>query len=129
MNKGARNAMTNKQKKLSGNITQCLFVHKGQVILEFTFCMIVIMIMIFGITKAFFWTGADLAERRISHDKRMLVYVNPNPDEGFVFEDHYYLLLVYNPFQTLSIGEGIAMTQINPFYHRPIEMNAIWDGY
>jgi len=40
----------------------------GQVILEFTFCMIVVLLMIFGVAKVFFWTGKDLADRRKAHD-------------------------------------------------------------
>jgi len=40
----------------------------GQVILEFTFCMIIIMLMIYGLTKVAFWTGKDFAARSISHD-------------------------------------------------------------
>ena len=41
---------------------------KAQVILEFAFCMIVVLLIIFGIMKVFQWTGRDLAERRIAHD-------------------------------------------------------------
>jgi len=40
----------------------------GQVILEFTFCMVIVMLMIYGVAKVFFWTGRDLAERRQAHD-------------------------------------------------------------
>ena len=39
----------------------------GQAIIEFTFCMIVIMIMIYGIIEVLRWTGEDIAERRITH--------------------------------------------------------------
>ena len=40
----------------------------GQVIIEFTFCMIIVLLMIYGVTKVFFWAGRDLVERRKAHD-------------------------------------------------------------
>jgi len=48
------------------------FIHKGQVILEFTFCMIVILIMIYGVIKVFHWTGKDIVKRRIAHDAALI---------------------------------------------------------
>jgi len=53
------------------------FTHKGQVILEFTFCMIVILIMIFGVIKVFHWTGSDLVERQRAHKTVLLEDVTP----------------------------------------------------
>ena len=96
---------------------------KGQVILEFTFCMIVIMIMIYGIAKVFFWTGADLATRRMSHDKRLtwLPFLT-----NTVIDKYSYLGLVYLPNPLGS--EWIVLEQIEPNYHTPIHMNAIWEG-
>ena len=41
---------------------------QGQVILEFTFCMVVLMLMIYGVFMVFAWTGKDLAERRRAHE-------------------------------------------------------------
>jgi len=49
----------------------------GQVILEFTFCMIVILIMIYGVIKVFHWAGKDIVERRIVHDETLLKDVSP----------------------------------------------------
>jgi len=46
--------------------------HKGQVILEFTFCMIVILIMIYGVIKVFHWTGIDIVERQRAHETILL---------------------------------------------------------
>jgi len=53
------------------------FTRKGQVILEFTFCMIVILIMIYGVVKVFHWAGSDLVERQIAHKAVLLNDVTP----------------------------------------------------
>ena len=42
----------------------------GQVTIEFTFCMVVVMLMVYGVIMVFRWTGVDLADRRIAHEKR-----------------------------------------------------------
>lgn len=75
-----------------------LLTDNAQVILEFTFCMIVILIMIYGVVKVFFWTGRDLAERRISHD------------------------------EVLTSESLNSLEQIDPYFYTPISMNAVWDG-
>ncbi len=54
-----------------------LFTKNGQVILEFTFCMIIILLMIFGATKVFHWTGRDLVERQRAHDEVLRETVPP----------------------------------------------------
>lgn len=79
---------------------------KGQVILEFTFCMIVIMLMIYGVTKVMIWTGRDFAGRSAAHDQTL--YKHFNPDYG-------------------AIGEGPA-EQIDPYFYTPVGMNAIFVG-
>ena len=62
-----------KQSKMKKNsvssVLEEVFVSKGQVILEFTFCMIVILLMIYGVAKVFIWSGGDLVARRIAHDQ------------------------------------------------------------
>jgi len=72
--------------------------NRGQVILEFTFCMIVILIMIYGVTKVFFWTGRDAADRRIAHDA------------------------------ALRNDQATPLEQISPDFYIPTKMDAIWDG-
>ncbi len=42
--------------------------NKAQTTIEFTFCMIIIFLMIYGMMKVFQWSGVDLAERRIAHE-------------------------------------------------------------
>ena len=71
---------------------------KAQVILEFTFCMIVILIMLYGIIKVFHWSGSDIVERQRAHTD-VLLDQSSTPKE-----------------------------QIDPNFYAPVKMNAIWDG-
>ena len=41
---------------------------KAQSTIEFTFAMIVIMFLIYGMVQVFRWAGMDLANRRVMHD-------------------------------------------------------------
>ena len=79
---------------------------KGQVALEFTFCMIVVFLMIYGIIMILRWTGMDLAERRRAHDMRLTAPIAQdygNPTDGPLF-------------------------QVDPYFYSPIKMNAVWKG-
>ena len=71
---------------------------KAQVILEFTFCMIIILLMIYGVVKVFQWAGRDVAERQIAHENSLIRNVSDPRD------------------------------QIGPVFYMPRRMNAIWDG-
>lgn len=83
-----------------------LLTGKGQVILEFSFCMIIVMLMVFGITKVLIWTGRDFAGRNEAHTKKL--------ERGIQRE--------YG-----DIGEG-PLNQIAPYFYTPVKMNAIWAG-
>lgn len=65
-------AMIKNKKNIPPTINNSSFTHKGQVILEFTFCMIVILIMIYGVVKVFHWAGEDVVERQRAHDSVLL---------------------------------------------------------
>ena len=45
--------------------------HNGQAIIEYTFCMIIIFLMLFGSVMVLRWVGATHANRRISHEKNL----------------------------------------------------------
>ncbi len=45
---------------------------KGQVILEFTFSLIVIMLLLYGTMMVFRWSGVDLADRIITHNNVLI---------------------------------------------------------
>ena len=70
---------------------------KGQVILEFTFCMIVILIMIFGVIKVFHWTGTDIVERQTAHTTVLLEDVSPREQIDPFF---------YQPVRMNAIWDG-----------------------
>ena len=53
-------------------------LRKAQVVLEFTFCMIVLFFMIYGVIMVFRWTGVDLAERRRAHTRILTQGINKN---------------------------------------------------
>jgi len=41
----------------------------AQVLMEFTFSMIVVALLIMGMVKVFTWSGRDLVERRKEHER------------------------------------------------------------
>ena len=81
---------------------------KGQVIIEFTFCMIIVMLMMYGLVKIFRWTGVDMVERRMSHDVTLKVGITKD-------------------YLNTDIGSG-PMRQIDDYFYKPTKMDAVWDG-
>lgn len=67
---------------------------KAQVSIEFTFSVIMALIMLYSVVMILRWAGLDLAERRLSHDQ-LLIKQNVGP-----------------------------LQQIDPYFHDPIELNA-----
>ncbi len=82
---------------------------KAQVLIEFTFCMIVIFLMIYAAMMIFFWTGSDLSERRAAHDAALTM--------GNIVTDYDLTTLRNSPLK-----------QIDSYFYRPGRMNAVWDG-
>jgi hypothetical protein len=76
----------------------------GQVVLEFTFCMIIVLIMLFGITKILVWSGRSYAGCNNAHDETL--YRS--------FKENYK-----------NIENGPSK-QIDPYFYTPVKMNAIW---
>ena len=83
----------------------------GQVILEFTFCMAIVLLMIFATMMIFRWAGLDLAERRRAHDNSLMTFY-PDGDPA-----RRSLIRSYGPYQ-----------QLDPYFYDPQKMNAVWDG-
>ena len=42
---------------------------KAQIIIEFTFCMIMFTIMVYGVLQVFKWVGKDYGRRQKEYDK------------------------------------------------------------
>jgi len=80
---------------------------RGQVFIEFVFCMIIVLLMVYGLMKVMRWTGFDWAGRRIAHEERLIIGVDQN------YNDRYS-----GPFK-----------QVVPVFHMPEELNAVWDGH
>ena len=60
--------------------------YSGQVTMEFTFCMIIAILLLYGIIKAFMWVGLDLVDRRQTHDETLTLR-RTHPD--FLEEDFH----------------------------------------
>jgi len=71
---------------------------RAQSTLEFTFAMILVVFLIYGMVRVFFWVGKDLANRRIAQDNS----------------------LVDNSMD--------ASVQLNPDFYRVQSMDAIYNG-
>ncbi len=82
--------------------------NKGQVIIEFTFCVIVVMLMMYGLIMIFRWTGVSMANRRIGHDSTLEVGFTRNYGSG-------------------AVGQG-PLKQLDTYFFKPSKMKAVWDG-
>ncbi len=80
--------------------------NKSQAIIEFTFCMIIVFLMIYAVIKIFRWTGLNLAERRRNHEAVLTQGINRG-----------------------SAGTDGPLKQIDPYFSRPTKMDTIWDGH
>jgi len=54
-------------------------MRKAQSTIEFTFAMVVIMFLVYGMVRVFRWTGMDLAQRRWAQDNSMTTLVGTDP--------------------------------------------------
>jgi hypothetical protein len=53
---------------------------KAQSTIEFTFAMIAIMFLIYGMVMVFRWAGMDLANRRVAQDSSLTLITLPGGD-------------------------------------------------
>ena len=61
----------------------------AQVTLEFTFSMILVLLLMYGVVSVLTWTGLTLAERRVAHENSLTsrtdvenwknIYTDPSP--------------------------------------------------
>ncbi len=107
---------------------------KGQVLLEFTFCMIIVFLMIFGVTKAFIWGGIQLADRAVDHDKLLVTRIAEGYGETCSLWGEEYDCFDYYGTRDIcqdcigewTLGASGPLRQIDPYYHTPIKMKATW---
>jgi len=114
----------------------------GQALMEFSFCMIVVLLMIYGTIMVFRWTGLDLAERRAAHDRSL------SADDAV---ENYGPCVRWDSGGSCSSPEDITgwcylhgvnccpcveyrdmekgpMKQLDTYFYKPIGMNAVWEG-
>jgi len=77
---------------------------RAQSTIEFTFAVIVVVFLIYGMVRVFFWVGMDLANRRVAQDSTLMngtdASVQLNPD----FYRVQSMDAIYNG--TVSNGSG-----------------------
>lgn len=102
--------MSNTRKNIFFDFFNKKFLKNAQVIVEFTFCMIVVFLMIYALLKIFIWANVGLVSTRAVHDNTL--------------EDNS----VVQGYVTIETG---PLKQINPYFYRPsaIAMNAIPKDY
>ena len=54
-------------------------INKAQSTIEFTFAMIAIMFLIYGMVQVFRWAGMDLAQRRFMQDNALMTLSTSDP--------------------------------------------------
>jgi len=74
---------------------------KAQSTIEFTFAMIVVAFLIYGMVRVFRWVGMDLAQRRVAQDSSLTEMGN-------------------------SMDPGTS--ELNPDFYRYQSMDAIYNG-
>ncbi|HQP10320.1 MAG TPA: hypothetical protein PKV41_02915 [Candidatus Omnitrophota bacterium] len=100
-----------------------LFCRRGQVLIEFTFCMIVVFLMIYGLAKVFVWTGRDFAERANAHDKLLVSPI----DEDYGCKEWEWQPGPGGTPVAVCLSRTLGpLEQIDPYYYTPISMNAIF---
>ena len=71
---------------------------KAQSTVEFTFAMVVIMFLIYGMVQIFRWAGIDLAQRRYMQDTTLVTMTSLDPGSELnpVFDQFQPIAAVYH---------------------------------
>ena len=111
-----------------------LLRRKGQVMLEFAFCMIILFLMMYGIIMVFRWVGLDLGQRQQAHEAVLTAGIDTAygscalwtcasyDDSGSCVAWAAPCLLDDRPV------ERGPLSQIDPYFYTPSAMNAVWAG-
>ena len=96
---------------------------KGQVMLEFAFCMIILFLMMYGIIMIFRWVGLDLGQRQQAHQAVL--------EQSIDLQYGQCTVSVWPfpcpPANWVAVERG-PLTQIDPYFYTPTPMNAVWTG-
>ena len=80
---------------------------KAQVTLEFTFCFIIVLLLIYGCIMAFRWAGLSFADIRKTHEDTLIQGIDPN---------------------WTSYNSG-PFKQVNPDFYKPLKMNLVFNNW
>ena len=80
---------------------------QGQVILEYTLCLIIVLLLIYGCIMIFRWAGVNLADERIGHDASLRSKIEEN-----------WGSYTQSP-----------LNQVRPDFAEPTEMNFVFNGW
>lgn len=78
--------------------------NQGQVVVEFTFCMVIVLLMMYAAIKIFSWSGKDWVGRRQAHDNLLF--------DNSVVEDYS------------AMPQG-PLKQIDSYFYGSAKMNTI----
>ncbi len=83
------------------------FKKTAQVTIEFAFCLVMVILLLYGIVKIIRWSGFSLADRRIEHEK--ILHTS-----------------VYDKFTDDAQG---PLRQVYPDFYKTKEMNLIFNNW
>lgn len=95
---------------------------KAQVMVEFTFCMIILFLMMYGIVMVFRWVGLDLGRRQQAHETVLTENIDP------AYGSTTWTWNGTDFVTTTTPVERGPLTQIDPYFYTPGAMNAVWAG-
>ena len=75
---------------------------KAQSTIEFTFAMIVIVFLIYGMVRVFSWAGMDLAGRRLAQDNSLV----SSPDPKVQLAPDFYRVRSMDAIYNGSVSNG-----------------------
>ena len=103
-----------------------LLKKKAQVMLEFTFCMIILFLMMYGIVMVFRWVGLDLGQRQQAHETLLTTDIVEDYGECAISIPFMGGCVVWS-LNSAVVAAG-PLSQIDPFFYQPGPMNAVWRG-
>ena len=124
MNEKTKNSKFRKTKTYLLSLTSYLFKKQAQVMIEFTFCMIVLFLMMYASVMVFRWVGLDLGWRQEAHEELLKSAIDFQYGQC-LNEIDVNGTLVCVDYRAVESG---PLSQIDPYFYTPESMNAVWTG-
>jgi hypothetical protein len=108
-------------------LTSYFSLKKAQVMIEFTFCMIILFLMMYGIVMVFRWVGLDLGQRQRAHKALLESEIDLNYGHCVTW------LVCATTRQRTTCADPRAveagpLSQMDPYFYAPTSINAVWVG-